>query len=305
MDTPSTVASTPAQTPLPALPASIRGASLSGTDSRPATVPVAVVSHKQSLPQRPQSTIATPQKTSSNRLMSSVSMRLENGFTLQVAPPPSPRPAAGPGSARLRAPHRLVSEAGIPGPPLNSPSMAPSMAPSTRELTQAECAAVSPANGATGQQLTSSTWENRKGADRCSRCTMESVWAAVDVFFDFDRGHSGFISRSAYMAMLQEPPTVLRLRMLRRAKLELRFRKSAKPVSVEEFLRLIWPQVTPEDWTVMQKWAEQRRHHDLSTNFRGADVESNRSGFNLRAPTLRLGADAPSKSATGHSAHGG
>jgi len=134
---------------------------------------------------------------------------------------------------------------------------------------------------------------------------MESVWAAVDVFFDFDRGHSGFISRSAYMAMLQEPPTVLRLRMLRRAKLELRFRKSAKPVSVEEFLRLIWPQVTPEDWTVMQKWAEQRRHHDLSTNFRGADVESNRSGFNLRAPTLRLGADAPSKSATGHSAHGG
>ena len=65
--------------------------------------------------------------------------------------------------------------------------------------------------------------------DKCKRCTIEAVWAACDVFWQFDVLHTGAITRSEYMARLGGEPSALRLRFLRRSKLEARFRFSTRP----------------------------------------------------------------------------
>jgi hypothetical protein len=107
---------------------------------------------------------------------------------------------------------------------------------------------------------------------------MHSVWTACDTFWEFDQDHTGTMSRKEYIDLLGESPTVNRLRMLRRARLEHQFRSSAKPVTLEKFLGLIWPQATEEDQKKMARWAQLREAHDIlnSSNFRGADSDMRR-----------------------------
>jgi len=114
--------------------------------------------------------------------------------------------------------------------------------------------------------------------ERCSRCTMEAVWAACDVFWEFDVAHTGQISRPEYILRLSEPPNVMRLRMLRRSRLENRFRDSAQPVTMEEFLRLLWPAAKDRDFVLMRRWSELREAHSigLQDNFRGTEPELSR-----------------------------
>jgi len=117
----------------------------------------------------------------------------------------------------------------------------------------------------------------RDPSERCSRCTMEAVWAACDVFWEFDVSHTGRITRPAYIQQLGQTPTVMRLRMLRRARLEARFRDSAQPVTLDEFLRLLWPAAQEKDFKLMRRWAQLREALSVmqSENFRGQDHELN------------------------------
>jgi len=119
--------------------------------------------------------------------------------------------------------------------------------------------------------------------ERCSRCTMEAVWAACDVFWELDVAHTGQISRPEYIIRLSEPPNVMCLRMLRRSRLENRFRESAQPVSMEEFLRLLWPAAKDTDIVLMRRWSELREAHSigLQDNFRGTEPELSRMFHHL------------------------
>jgi len=71
--------------------------------------------------------------------------------------------------------------------------------------------------------------------------------------------------------------------MLRRARLEYRFRCSAQPVTLEEFFYLIWPEATKEDRVLMDRWAELRKARHILTfrEFKGTDPEEMKAIFEL------------------------
>ncbi|CAL1170563.1 unnamed protein product [Cladocopium goreaui] len=94
--------------------------------------------------------------------------------------------------------------------------------------------------------------------ERCGCATIQAVWSACDTFWEFDTAHSGAITREGYINLMRECATVNTLRMLRRARLEFRFRRSAAPVLLEDFLLMIWPKATSEDRARMMRWAELR-----------------------------------------------
>lgn len=98
---------------------------------------------------------------------------------------------------------------------------------------------------------------------RCGRCTQQEMWAAYDVFRSMD--HSGLckISRHDYMRTMSNYPTMDKLRVLKRVDLENRFRENAKEVTLEEFLRLMWPQATEEDTRKMMHWVKLRDAQEL------------------------------------------
>eukprot|EP00439_Symbiodinium_sp_Y106_P036869 s1076_g4.t1 len=93
-----------------------------------------------------------------------------------------------------------------------------------------------------------------KPVEKCSCATITAVWSACDTFWEIDTTHSGAITRQVYMDFLKYIcPTVNTLRMLRRARLECRFRCSAVPVRLEDFLAMVWPNATIEDTVAMFK----------------------------------------------------
>lgn len=106
--------------------------------------------------------------------------------------------------------------------------------------------------------------------ERCGCATIQAVWSACDTFWEFDTAHSGAITREAYINLMRECATVNTLRMLRRARLEFRFRRSAAPVLLEDFLLMIWPKATSEDRTRMMRWAELRECFDIVKHNFGA-----------------------------------
>jgi len=150
-----------------------------------------------------------------------------------------------------------------------------------------ELPSMSPDKSHAGDRLVHEAFRG-KPVERCTRCTMHSVWTACDTFWEFDQDHTGTMSRKEYIDLLGESPTVNRLRMLRRARLEHQFRTSAKPVTLEKFLGLIWPQATEEDRKKMARWAQLREAHDIlnSSNFRGADSDMRRIFELLRVRNL-------------------
>jgi Ca2+-binding EF-hand superfamily protein len=108
------------------------------------------------------------------------------------------------------------------------------------------------------------------------------MWAAYDVFRSMDRKGLHKITRQDYSEALGDFPTVDRLKVLKRSGLENRFRKSPKEVTLEEFLRLMWPTATEEDIETMQYWAKLRDAQGLihAGNFEG-DVKDLRQVFDL------------------------
>lgn len=155
------------------------------------------------------------------------------------------------------------------------PSQQPAKPPSQQQVS--ELPSMSPEKKKAGDRLVHQAFRG-KPVERCSRCTMHSVWTACDTFWEFDQDHTGTMTRKEYIDLLGESPTVSRLRMLRRARLENQFRISAKPVTLEKFLGLIWPKADEEDRKKMSRWAQLREAHDIlnSANFRGADTDMRR-----------------------------
>lgn len=110
-----------------------------------------------------------------------------------------------------------------------------------------------------------------------AKCSPEAVWSACDTFWEFDTAHSGAITREGYINLMRECATVNTLRMLRRARLEFRFRRSAAPVLLEDFLLMIWPKATSEDRARMMRWAELRECFDIvKHNFGATDQDLER-----------------------------
>jgi len=113
--------------------------------------------------------------------------------------------------------------------------------------------------------------------ERCGCATIQAVWSACDTFWEFDTAHSGAITREGYINLMRECATVNTLRMLRRARLEFRFRRSAAPVLLEDFLLMIWPKATSEDRARMMRWAELRECFDIvKHNFGATDQDLER-----------------------------
>jgi len=115
----------------------------------------------------------------------------------------------------------------------------------------------------------------REPSERVGRADRTLVWAACDTFWTFDRSRCGEITRDQYIAQLAEAPTVIVLRMLRKSRLEARFRKSARPVRIEEFLRLIWPSATDKDFETINRWVQLREAWTVLNDrrFHGSDAE--------------------------------
>lgn len=111
---------------------------------------------------------------------------------------------------------------------------------------------------------------------------MQAVWTACDVFWALDSERTGFVTRKEYIQRLGDPPSVERMRVLRRANLSRRFRKDASPVSLDEMLRLMWPSATAEDQVTMQRWVELRDVYHMfhNPNFRGSEHDMRR-GFEM------------------------
>jgi Ca2+-binding EF-hand superfamily protein len=134
-----------------------------------------------------------------------------------------------------------------------------------------------------------------ESAERCGRCSREAVLIAVDVFLSFDPDRKGFISREQYRDSLKEPPTVERLRVLRRSNLEDRFRRSAQPVYLEEFLYMVWPGLKEKDLQTMLRWAQLREAFSVlkGSQFKAHDLQLRQIYDLLDAPKrdnqVRLG----------------
>lgn len=190
--------------------------------------------------------------------------------------------------------------------PRTRPTVAPRQAKSIRDGREGPCFAWS--EGTTKRKETNLS-QNRiamlarpyRGAldtERCSRCSREAVWTACDVFWTFDPKwfawstgltntapskdgqpeHPKEITRQGYVQALSFAPTVDRLRMLRRSGLEQRFRKSAQPVDLKEWLTMIWPAATHRDMLMMMRWAKLREAWSIvhGREFRSTDAEMNR-----------------------------
>merc|ERR1712151_999590 len=104
---------------------------------------------------------------------------------------------------------------------------------------------------------------------------MDAVWSACDVFWEFDCRHTGQITRAEYIQVMQETPNVTRLRFQRLAKLDSRFRSSTIPLTLKEYLRLIWPAATQKDEQMMHRWAQLREawHIVNKRDFRAMESE--------------------------------
>lgn len=130
-----------------------------------------------------------------------------------------------------------------------------------------------------------------KPVEKCSCATITAVWSACDTFWEIDTTHSGAITRQVYMDFLRYIcPSVNTLRMLRRARLECRFRSSAVPVRLEDFLAMVWPTATIEDRAKMLRWAELRECYDIiSHRFSATDQDLEKLFTLLCGPPMKPG----------------
>lgn len=100
--------------------------------------------------------------------------------------------------------------------------------------------------------------------DRCKSCTKDSFWSACDIFWTFDTELSGEMTRTAYVKGLANALSVQKFRLLRRARLDIRFRKSPQPIKLHpEFIKMVWPNVSESDLDAMLIWARHREAWQL------------------------------------------
>jgi hypothetical protein len=106
------------------------------------------------------------------------------------------------------------------------------------------------------------------------------------VFWQFDDMRSGEITRRNYIDGLADPPTIEKLRVLRRAQVDQRFRRSAQPIVFQEWITMLWPNQGEHELEVMMRWAELREAYNIvhHKKFRCHETEMNRVYFLIDQP---------------------
>lgn len=123
----------------------------------------------------------------------------------------------------------------------------------------------------------------------CSCCSKEEVWAAVDLFMAATSKSSEALNSQCLFEALATPPGRKGwdiIQSMKRSNLDGKVFGSKKAISLEEYVKLIWPQATREDTKVMGKWSRFRRANmawhvaaDLSDN--APKTEDLRKAFDL------------------------
>lgn len=101
------------------------------------------------------------------------------------------------------------------------------------------------------------------------------MWIAYDVFRSLDKQKRQSISRNDFFEGLKDFPTLDKLKMLKRTRLDVRFRESTQDVDLPEFLRMLWPSATDEDVIKMVRWGQLREAQSVLRDgkFRGEVAE--------------------------------
>jgi hypothetical protein len=78
-----------------------------------------------------------------------------------------------------------------------------------------------------------------------------------------DKRNCGSIARSEFYEAITAHPTLEMRRVMKRCGLHDRFRRSNVDVSLEEFIRLIWPYASGHDMETMRHWSCLREAHSV------------------------------------------
>jgi hypothetical protein len=79
-----------------------------------------------------------------------------------------------------------------------------------------------------------------------------------DVFRLFSNGFQFKVERNSFCKGLKGCVTLKQLSVVKRARLQERFRESAQDMTLEEFLRMHWPKTTEDDMKFLIRWCHLR-----------------------------------------------
>lgn len=138
-------------------------------------------------------------------------------------------------------------------------------------------APASPASPASGSQRGSYLRHKHKSllisptakeeCERCSCCTKEEYLIILDVFASMDRRGEESVRRGDFLwALSAHGASIEFQRIIRRSRLSAYFKSTAREISVEEFVRRIFPALTAPDLLKMQRWMSLRKAQKLVMN---------------------------------------
>lgn len=117
--------------------------------------------------------------------------------------------------------------------------------------------------------------------ERCSTCSKEEVWDVYDVFQVLDKRRQFSISRRGYFEALKGCTSLKQLEVMRRSRLKERFRESAEDLSLEDFLRAMWPAATDKDIPKMIRWCQLREAQSAFSGVLPNDARGLRIVFDI------------------------
>lgn len=98
----------------------------------------------------------------------------------------------------------------------------------------------------------------RPAPEKCGVCTKEQLCDVFDVFWFLDKQRQFKLTRHTFFATIRECVSHKQVEVLRKSRLTERFRQSSQDVSLEEFLRMMWPDATDADIVKMHRWCQLR-----------------------------------------------
>jgi len=140
--------------------------------------------------------------------------------------------------------------------------------------------AVAPASPATGSERPGLRARLRRKSlpcsspkqeiDRCSCCTRDEFWVVYDIFTCMDRRQEGSVRRGDFVWSLSAYGANVEFqRIVRKSRLSAYFKSTAREITLEEFVRRVFPNTTPTDVTKIQRWISLRRARNIVTSAEG------------------------------------
>lgn len=119
--------------------------------------------------------------------------------------------------------------------------------------------------------------------ERCSVCTKEEFWVIYDIFAAMDRQGDDSIRRGDFVwALSAHGVSVDFQRIVRKAGLSAYFKATARHISLEDFMRRIFPSAIEIDILKMQRWTGLRKARNVLTSPQfGATAEEFRQVFSF------------------------